>query len=142
MQATEETESRLKPKTTQCYVCGPDNPAGLHVPFRPEGDNGSIADYTARAEHGGWPGILHGAVTFALMDEALGWSLYFHGMSGVTAKVEARFRQPIPIGTRLVIRAWTIEKRKRIVTARAEVRGDSEDRPLMAEADATMYVLD
>ncbi len=133
---------RLRPKTKKCYVCGPENPSGLQVPFAPEGSNGSRAAYTARSEHGGWPGILHGGVTFSLMDEALGWALYFHGLSGVTARVETRFRQPIPIGTDLVIRAWTIERRRRIVTARAEIRGASEDRPLLAEADATMFLLD
>ncbi len=134
--------STLKPKTRHCYVCGPENASGLQVPFEPEGDNGSRAVYTARAEHGGWPGILHGGVTFSLMDEALGWSLYFHGLSGVTARVETRFRQPIPIGTPLVIRAWTVERKRRVVTARAEIRGASEDKPLLAEADATMFLLD
>jgi len=34
--------------------------------------------YIARAEHGGWDGILHGGVMFALMDEALGWAHYYH----------------------------------------------------------------
>ena len=123
-------------------MCGPDNLAGLQVPFFPEGDNGSRAVYTARAEHGGWPGIVHGGVTFSLMDEALGWALYFHGLSGVTARVETRFRQPIPIGTSLVIRAWTLERRRRVVTARAEIRSVSGEQPLPAEADATMYLLD
>ncbi len=76
------------------------------------------------------------------MDEALGWALYFHGLSGVTARVETRFRQSIPIGTSTVVRAWTIERRRRVVTARAEIRADTEDRPLLAEAGATMYLLD
>jgi acyl-coenzyme A thioesterase PaaI-like protein len=64
-------------KDTTCYVCGPDNPLGLQVPFEQEGDAGSYAFYTARKEHGGWNGILHGGVTFSLMDEAFGWCLFF-----------------------------------------------------------------
>jgi uncharacterized protein (TIGR00369 family) len=130
----------LKPKSGHCYVCGPENAAGLQVSFSPEGANGSKAVYTARSEHGGWPGILHGGVTFSLMDEALGWALYFHGMAGVTARVETRFRQPIPIGTSLSIRAWTIERRRQLVTARAEIRDEGET--LLAEADATMFLLE
>lgn len=134
--------AELLPKTKRCYVCGPENPSGLHVRFSPEGDNGSRATYTARPEHAGWPGMLHGALTFTLMDEALGWALYFHGLTGVTARVETRFRQPIPIGSKLVVRAWMIEKRRRTITARAEVRGDTEESPLLAEAGATMYLVD
>ncbi len=137
------TALRLKPKNSRtCYVCGPDNPGGLRVSFAADGPHGSRALYTARAEHEGWPGLLHGGVTFALMDEALGWAVYFQGLFGVTAKTEARFRQPIPIGVKLIVRAWTVRQRRRIVTARAEIRVDATDELLVAEADATMFIQD
>ena len=91
----------------------------------------------ARAEHGGWPGVLHGGVLLALMDEALGWSLYFHGPGGVTARFDARFRRQTPIGATVVVRAWTLERRGRLVKAHAEVRLASDEGPLLAEADAS-----
>jgi len=132
----------LDPKTSRCYVCGPENASGLQVPFAAEGQHGSRASYTAREEHCGWPGLLHGGVAFALMDEALAWALYFQGLYGVTARIETRFRQPIPAGSRLTIRAWTIERNRRLVTAHAEIHMDGENNPLMAEAEATMYLPD
>jgi len=146
MQPTDNTArdpdiSRLREKSKACYVCGSENPAGLKITFDPEGDNGSIARYTARREHEGWGSILHGGLTFTLMDEALGWALYFHGLSGVTARVEARFRQPIPVGSAVVVRAWMTGRRGRIINARAEVRSDSPESILLAEADATMCLL-
>jgi len=130
----------LDTKTDQCWVCGPGNASGLKVAFEPHGDNGSRAEYVARAEHGGWPGVLHGGMLLALMDEALGWSLYFHGSGGLTARFDARFRQPVPIGSNLVVRAWTVERRGRLVKARAEVRMNTDEGPLVAEADASMFV--
>ena len=133
---------RLNLETKNCYVCGKDNASGLHVSFAPEGDHGSRGVYTARAEHCGWPGLLHGGVAFALMDEALAWALYIQGLYGVTAAVETRFRQPVPVGTKLVIRAWTLDRRRRLVQARAEIRRDCEDKALVAEATATMYLQD
>jgi acyl-coenzyme A thioesterase PaaI-like protein len=143
MQSKVDAVGLLKPKTDDCYVCGPRNASGLQVPFFRDGENGSRAVYTARAEHAGWPGILHGGVTFSLMDEALGWALYFQGITGVTAKVEARFRQPIPVGTNLIIRAWTVDQRRRLVNARAEIRADNdEDQMLFAEVEAKMYLLE
>jgi acyl-coenzyme A thioesterase PaaI-like protein len=140
--SSESSAVRVKPKTKLCYVCGPDNPRGLQVPFFADGPHGSRALYTARAEHGGWPGMLHGGVTFALMDEALGWAVYFQGLHGVTARADTRFRQPVAIGAKLIIRAWTLERRHRLMTARAEIRIDNQEQTLVGEIDATMYLLD
>ena len=93
-----------------------------------------------RTEHCGWPGILHGGIAFALMDEALAWACYFQGLYGVTARVETRFRQPLSVGAKLVIRAWTTDRRKRLVSARAEIPLDTDDGRAVAEADATIYL--
>jgi acyl-coenzyme A thioesterase PaaI-like protein len=128
-------------KGNHCWVCGVDNASGLGVRFEPDGANGSLAYYTARPEHGGWPGVLHGGVALTLMDEAFGWSLYFHGSAGLTARFDARLRQQIPIGAQLVIRAWTTEKRKKFAKARAEIRQDSATGRLLAEAKATMFII-
>jgi acyl-coenzyme A thioesterase PaaI-like protein len=140
--AEENQVSGLKPKTTHCYVCGPKNHSGLHVTYVPDGDTGAKALYTAREEHSGWPGILHGGLTFTLMDEALGWALYFRDLAGVTARIETRFREPITVGTQMFVRAWMIDRRRKIITAKAEVRRDSADGAILAEADATMYLVD
>ena len=129
------------PKGSTCWVCGPDNKAGLGVSFEPEGTNGSRAVYVARAEHGGWPGILHGGIALTLMDEALGWSLYFHGEAGLTARFDARLRQQIRVGSRVVVRAWTLERRRQFIKARAEVRLDTDTGAILAEADATMFLI-
>jgi hypothetical protein len=61
-----ELSIRLRPKNVRtCYVCGPDNARGLQVAFLADGAQGSRAIYTARPEHEGWPGLLHGGVQSA-----------------------------------------------------------------------------
>ena len=129
-------------KDSRCYVCGPDNPLGLRVSFSPDGARGSQARYTARTEHGGWNGILHGGVTFALMDEALGWSLYYQNLPAVTARVETRFHKPIAVGARLIVKAWVVKQRGRLFKAHAEIRLDGSEATLLAQADATMCLID
>ena len=42
----------LAKKDSKCYVCGPDNPCVYQSPYRRDGDQGSIAYYTARADTG------------------------------------------------------------------------------------------
>jgi acyl-coenzyme A thioesterase PaaI-like protein len=125
-------------KDSSCYVCGSANPMGLHVPFRRDGEAGSVAVYIARPEHGGWNGIPHGGITFTLMDEALGWCLFFQDIRAVTARTQTRFHRPIPIGTRLHIRGWVTGKRRTLYDAKAEIRiGDGEGL-LAAESEAVM----
>ena len=138
------TPPELQRDTSACYVCGPNNNVGLHVPFAPAvmpgGERGARGEYIAQAEHCGWPGVLHGGITFALMDEALAYALYFHNHFGVTARAETRFRQPLAPGSKLIIRAWIVSQRRRLVDARAEVRLNSDDGELAAEVHATMYL--
>src|SRR5512142_2036064 len=94
--------------TANCFVCGAANESGLHVAFVRDGENGSRAVYTARANHNGWPGLLHGGVTLTLMDEAVAWALALQGLRGVTARVQANFRRPIRTGTTVIIRGWVV----------------------------------
>jgi uncharacterized protein (TIGR00369 family) len=133
--------SRAGNKDSRCFVCGVDNPVGLRVRFAPHGAQGSRACYRARAEHAGWDGILHGGVIFALMDEALGWSLYFQNIAAVTARVETRFHLPIPVGASLVVTARVIKQRRRLFEAHAEIRIDGAGNTLLAESAATMFAI-
>ena len=130
----------LYPETRHCYVCGAENPIGMHVRFEREGEHGSVGEYTAREEHCGWPGILHGGVAFALMDEALAWALYFQNLFGVTGKCETRFRQPIRCGMTVTVHARTLEQRRNTVRAEAAIRLKSDPGVRIAEANALMFL--
>ena len=125
--------------TSQCYGCGQANDVGLRVPFTRLGTNGSTAKYVARGEHAGWSDVLHGGVTFTLMDEAFGWALFFQNIPAVTAKVETRFHKPIRIGTALTISARVTARRRKLYDVHAEIRGDDATATLFAEADGVMF---
>jgi uncharacterized protein (TIGR00369 family) len=123
-----------------CYVCGTDNPSGLRLPFCKVDGGGSRAEYTARQEHAGWPGIIHGGLLFTLMDEAVAWACSYSGSRCVTAKAEARFRQPARVGVPLVITGRVTSTSSRALKARAEIRQGADDGELIAELDAMMAV--
>jgi acyl-coenzyme A thioesterase PaaI-like protein len=131
----------LKSETSHSYVCGNDNPHGLKTVFVRDGAHGCRGSYVAAEEHCGWPGILHGGITFALMDEALAWAARFQGLYAMTARATTRYRNPISAGSNLLIRAWTLERRKSLITAHAEVRLGGCEQILAAETDATMYLI-
>lgn len=74
----------------------------------------------------GPPGAVHGGVLSGLFDEVLGAaSAATGGGSGVTARLEVRYRKPTPLNRDLVFRAWVTEDRgwRRTATARCIVDG-------------------
>jgi acyl-coenzyme A thioesterase PaaI-like protein len=125
-----------------CFVCGSENPQGLHIDFHADGPDGCRAQYTARPEHTGWPGIVHGGLLFTLMDEALAWALAYSGLRGVTARGDVRFCSPARVGTPLVITARLVARRRDLVRARAEIRTANGNQDLIAELEASMYLTD
>lgn len=126
---------------SHCFVCGPKNPEGLHVTYHRDGADGCHAEYVALPTHEGWPGIVHGGLLFTLMDEALAWALCYAGLHGVTGKAESRFREPVAVGTRLMVTGRIIKAGGRVVRARSELRR-ADDGVLVAELDGTMMLAD
>ena len=54
----------------RCFVCGQRNPYGLQLVFRLE-NNSIVAEFQPREEHQGFPGVIHGGIVAAVLDEAL-----------------------------------------------------------------------
>jgi len=121
-----------------CFVCGQENPIGLKLRFRREGAM-VTAEFTPGEYHQGWPGIVHGGIIEALLDEAMCYAPFFHGMYCVTAKMEVRIRQPVLVGQRLLISSTMVRKTRKLVEAEADIV--LEDGTPVAEGKATMYVV-
>ena len=107
-----------------CFACGRDNPLGLHMQFRRDGSDGVVCDYTPRREDQGFPGVIHGGVLVALMDEAMAWAMFAANRAlGVTAKMETRYRRSASPDAPVTVRAQVVRARGR----RIEVESSIED---------------
>ena len=93
-----------------CFACGPRNPIGLKLTFREENDT-YVSNFTAGLEHQSYNGIMHGGLISTLLDEIMARYLYAQGLTAVTAKLEVRYRQPTPIGEKLTITGWIVNKK-------------------------------
>ena len=88
-----------------CFGCGRDNPAGLGLKMRLEGDT-VVADFTPAPRYEGWRGILHGGIICALLYEVMeNWG-YLNGMATMARTVSARLVKPARIGRPLTATAW------------------------------------
>jgi len=111
-----------QPNSRLCFVCGMENPIGLKAFFYDDDNGRVIVKFTPRQEHQGYPGFVHGGIITALMDEAIGRVVTSLDIWAVTAKLELKFRQPVPLGEELTIIGEMIRLRSRSFEARGELR--------------------
>jgi len=112
----------LRKDTRKCYVCGIDNPVGLHVAFEMDSAGRSVRGrFVPRTEHEGWTGIVHGGIIAALMDEAMVKLAALLGMPAVSAELSVRFRAPAAPGDDLVVTAIVAREARRLIEAEAKV---------------------
>jgi uncharacterized protein (TIGR00369 family) len=127
--------------TDKCFGCGQQNPGGLKLRFRTEGEC-VRTDFTPSPTHEGYPGYLHGGITCALLDEAMGWAAYHlsSGALAVTAKVQIKFRRPLLIDEPLTVTASITRRSTRHLWTEATIK--RKDGKPAAEATAIMVISD
>jgi acyl-coenzyme A thioesterase PaaI-like protein len=97
-----------------------------------EGADTYEAEVTFGPHHQGGPGIAHGGIVGAALDEACGLLATWHRFPTVTARIAIRYRKPAPINRPLRVRARVDAERGRRIEISAELRDGDE---LLAEAD-------
>ncbi|MBI5301688.1 MAG: PaaI family thioesterase [Chloroflexi bacterium] len=124
-----------QPNSSMCFVCGRDNPIGLRMQFFSDGDGCVYADYEPHAEHQGYPGVMHGGLVTAMLDELIGRTAIASDLWCMTAKLEVRFRKPVPIDAPLKLKGEIKNKTGRLIEGYGEIR--LPDGTLAAEAHGT-----
>ena len=113
---------KKQPNSHMCFVCGLGNPIGLQAAFY-EDDAGRVtAKFTPHPEHQGFPGVMHGGIVTALLDETLGRVAIAAGRWMVTGRLNIRFRRPIPVEETLTVTGEPVKWNGRILEARGEIR--------------------
>ena len=120
--ATEgDAGARLPSHHDYCYVCGPNNPAAADITLR-RNTNQIIGEVELNRRHQGVPGLAHGGVIAALVDEAAGSLLIAQGLRFVTARLDVEYISPVPIGQPLTITASLDQSNGRKHTVITELR--------------------
>ncbi|MFZ6031184.1 MAG: PaaI family thioesterase [Chloroflexota bacterium] len=125
----------LQYNSASCFACGLENLSGLRLRFYDNGKDRVYADFTVTPQHGGYPGMAHGGIVAAILDEVAGRTMMIGNPNGffITARMDVRFRQPVPVGTPLAAVGWPLKRRASRLLAHAEILLDG--RTVLAEAD-------
>lgn len=126
------SKNREIPVYAHCFVCGRQNPIGLSVSFRLEENGDVVTEFTPQAHHQGYPGVCHGGILYALLDETIGRATYRNGLMTVTGSMEIRYRKPVPIGSRVRLLGRLVADRGRLLEGEGEAV--LEDGSVAAEA--------
>jgi acyl-coenzyme A thioesterase PaaI-like protein len=116
-----------------CWGCG-DNPTGIHLlPPLEEGLEEYEAYFHFDERHQGGPGLAHGGMVAAALDEACGLLATWYRFPTVTARIFVRYRRPVPINTELLVHAELESSHGRRIRVQAAL-SDGDER--LAEARA------
>jgi len=119
-----------------CFGCGQGQPHGLHMATT-AGEGVSVhAEFTVQPAHQGAPGLAHGGVLAAALDETLGALGWLLRTIAVTRRLESEFLRPVPVGTTLHLTARCTAVADRKIFCTAEGRVDGPDGPVAVRADA------
>ena len=134
-----------QPNSNFCFICGRQSPVGLKMDFYSTSPSEVQATFTVPDAYQSYPGIVHGGVTAAMLDETAGRALMADGEGRffMTLKLEIKYRCPVPTETPLCIVGRVIDLRGRRATAHSEVQlpdGQvaAEAEVLLAEMPASM----
>ena len=118
--------SNRQPSSRSCFVCGRENPVGLKVRWDQHPEAGEIRGTVTVPEHfNGYPGVTHGGIVAALLDETGGRTILMDGGFEdlmVTAKLEVVYRRPTPTGVPLLAVGRLTRRSETRAEAEAELR--------------------
>jgi acyl-coenzyme A thioesterase PaaI-like protein len=116
-----------------------DNPYGLKINFCSDG-NGFVTAQTIYSKNfQGYPGIVHGGIITATLDEAAGRAAIMTKRPDivlVTGKIEVRFRKPTRVNELISIEGKFISRTGRVYQTQSWLKDSNGE--ILAEADVTL----
>ena len=121
-----------------CFVCGVENHHGLMIKFYIQSAGKVVATATVPNHFQGYPGIVHGGVITAMLDEVSGRAVMGETRPRwmVTASINVRFRRPVPVEAPLKLVGTLKEDSGRMAKVHGEILDEND--VLLAESEALM----
>ena len=128
----------LQPNSRHCFVCGLENPFGLKLKFYTTAPGEVTVECTIPEQYQGYPGVVHGGIVAAIMDEATGRCHMEEDPPRFmyTARLNIRYRRNVPVAQPLRVVGVAGKNRQRTATASGAIY--DQEGNLLAEAEALL----
>lgn len=125
----------LQYNSASCFACGLENSFGLRLRFYDNGKDQVFSHFTIEPQHAGYPNMAHGGIVAAILDEVAGRTMMINAPNRffATARMDVRYRQPVPVGVPLDATGWLIASHASRTRARAEIF--TTEQGILAEAN-------
>ena len=105
------SQERARPDANNCFVCGPDNPIGLHLTFRMDGTV-CRSEFTPDQCHVGFDGMTHGGILYSALDDAMANWLFLQGPADTPRGVRCAILNRWTLVSKCIWKdAWNVAKR-------------------------------
>ena len=133
-----EPKRSKQPNSLYCFVCGVESPVRLRLAFYDVAEGEVTCEVALPDRYQGYPGVVHGGIVASMLDEVAGRAAMQGNTSRfmMTAKMDIRYRKPIPIGQPLRLVGRQEKRRGRVTTVRGGIW--VSDGSLGAEAEALL----
>lgn len=123
-----------------CFLCGRQNPVGLKLDFYEDPEAGQVrVEFTIPNEYQGYPGVVHGGIVAAILDEVAGRAVMIEGSDEdlmATLRLTVRYRHPTPTEAPLTAAGWVEQVGGTGARVAGEIRLD--DGTVTAECEALL----
>ena len=125
----------MRPDANRCFVCGPGNPIGLRLRFHIDAEDVCRAEFTPGPDHGGYDQL-----TYSALDDVMANWMFLKGVRAHTARCEIRYRQPLAIGTRVLLEGRLLRRKGKVAFLEGRMT-KADDGSLVAETEASFVVV-
>ena len=103
-----------------CFGCAPHNTHGVKMEFYEDGED-VVSVWQPQSVYQGWVNTLHGGIHSVLLDEICAWVVFRKlQTTGVTSKMETRFRKPVSTEDKyVVLRAHLVKQQRNLSEVKA-----------------------
>ena len=135
-----DTKDLKLPRNT-CFVCGPDNPDGMHLIFTlDEERNMFICDFNLNARYTGPPGHCHGGIIASILDDAMGKVNKLRHVVALTKEMTVEYLKPVPLHQPLRVESREVSVHGRQHINEAEIK--NEENEVLARSRGTFIAID
>ncbi|MCK9235065.1 MAG: PaaI family thioesterase [Acholeplasmataceae bacterium] len=114
---------------TLCYVCGIHNDHGIQAQFYQLENDHVVGIFKPEEHHQGYPGIMHGGLSAAMLDETIGRSIQAANENTwwMTIELTTKYLKPVPLYKKLYCVGYLTKKTSRIFTGEGYIYDEDDN---------------